>query len=67
MPETIGVAKLVALFLAVPPPGTAPRMSVPGASTPCVRYGRPQLLMSIGAPFASIAPTESTELAAAGT
>src|SRR5215207_7156588 len=27
----------------------------------------PQLLMSIGAPFASIAPTESTELAAGGT
>ena len=34
-PVTTGVAKLLPVSRAVPPPGTAPRTSKPGARTPC--------------------------------
>ncbi|CAM5436306.1 hypothetical protein STANM337S_02614 [Streptomyces tanashiensis] len=67
VPATRGVAKLLPVREARPPPGAAPSMSCPGARSPWVRKAPPQLLMSSGEPSAAAAPTARTEGTAAGT
>ncbi|XXY24308.1 hypothetical protein WMF15_28675 [Sorangium sp. So ce233] len=59
-PVTMGAAQLVPLRRQMPPPGRAPSMFSPGASTPCSCRTPPWLLKSSGRPSSPIAPTAST-------